>query len=192
MRYPANVSLAPMALASDGSVLLNIAEFQDDLSIVGLARTADASGLTVFVGVAVPPGLRARLLGDIGDAASDIAGRLGEHVVRRPRPSLPADDAAELPQLDEWVAEVDEELADVVDAVVRLDARARQRQASIEQTLEVARGCLDDGGVVSLLEEARGKIAEREADLLCAVARWAFAEGRRPPCPTGPTAEGSS
>ena len=62
MRYPANVSLAAMALASDGSVLLNTAEFQDDLSIVGLARTADASGLTVFVGVAVPPGLRARLL----------------------------------------------------------------------------------------------------------------------------------
>jgi len=183
MRYPANVSLAPMALASDGSLLLNIAEFQDDLSIVGLARTADASGLVVFVGVAVPPGLRARLLSDIGDAASDIAGRLGEHVVPRPRSNLPANNAAESPQLDEWVVEDDEELADIVESLVRLDGRARQRQASIEETLEIARGCLDDGGILSLLEEARGKIAEREADLLCAVARWAFAEGRRYPFP---------
>jgi len=181
MRYPANVSLAAMALASDGSLLLNIAEFQDDLSIVGLARTADASGLVVFVGVAVPPGLRARLLSDIGDAASDIAGRLGEHVVRRPRPSRPTDDSAELPQLDEWIVEVDDELADVVDALVRQDGRATQRQASIDETLELARACLEDGGSVSLLEETRGKIAEREADLLCVVARWAFAEGRRHP-----------
>jgi len=181
MRYPANVSLAAMALASDGSLLLNIAEFQDDLSIVGLARTADASGLVVFVGVAVPPGLRARLLSDIGDAASDIAGRLGEHVVRRPRPSRPTDDSAELPRLDEWLVEADEELADIVDALVRLDGRARKRQASIDETLELACTCAADGGTVSLLEEARGKIAEREADLLCAVARWAFAEGRRYP-----------
>jgi hypothetical protein len=179
MKYPSNVCLAAMALASDGTVLLNVAEFQDDLSISGLARAADSSGLRVFVGVAVPPRLRPRLLVDLSDAASDIAGRLGEHVIPRPRPDLPANDTAESPQLDEWIVEADDELAGIVDALVRLDGRARQRQAGIDETLELARGCLDDAGTVSLLDEARGRIAEREADLLCAVARWAFAEGRR-------------
>jgi len=69
--------MAPMALASDGSLLLNIAEFQDETSPDALLRAAQATGLVVFVGVIVPANRRKTLLHYLDDAVAEVAGRIG-------------------------------------------------------------------------------------------------------------------
>ena len=183
-RSSATVSLAPMGFTSGGEVLINAAELQDNARPEALARYAASTGFAIFIGLVVPPEHRHTMARDVQDASADLAGRLGDRLVRSTRSARDTvTDASELPRLDEWVVEVDEELADAVDEVVRLDSRARQRQAGIEEAFELVRTCADNAGAVSILEEARGKVAEREADLLCAVARWAFDQGRRHPLP---------
>lgn len=78
------ICMAPMAVTSAGDVLLNMAEFQDDLSPSALVRNAKAIGFALFVGVVVPERLRRRLARDIDDAAADITGRLGGMVSAGP------------------------------------------------------------------------------------------------------------
>jgi hypothetical protein len=77
------VSTAPMAIASDGAVLVNAVEFVNDLTPEALVRFAKGTGATVFVGIVVPRGLGDRLQRDLRDAAADIVGRLGPLLVRR-------------------------------------------------------------------------------------------------------------
>ncbi len=77
--------MVPMALTSDGTLLLNMAEFQDDLGIDALVHAAKATGLVVFVGVVVPGRFQSRVRRDLDDAARDLAGRLGPEVVRTRR-----------------------------------------------------------------------------------------------------------
>jgi hypothetical protein len=81
MSPPKKVSTAPMAVASDGSIVINAAEFSNDLDPEVLAKFAVTTGAAVFVGLVVPPRLIGRLRKDLDDAAADIAGRLGGKLV---------------------------------------------------------------------------------------------------------------
>jgi hypothetical protein len=83
---------------------------------------------------------------------------------------------------------MDDELAEVVDAVVVREPRARERQGDICEHVELLRGCLEPD-VWPLVEDIRGRIRERDEALRLAIARWAFEEGRRFPLPAG---EGAS
>jgi len=85
-RRSKRVCLAPLAVASDGSLLINMAEFQDDVRVEALVSSAKATGLVVFVAVVVPDGFREQVRRDLADAATDMAGRLGPKVVRARRP----------------------------------------------------------------------------------------------------------
>jgi hypothetical protein len=74
----------PVALASDGGILVNASQLgvgQHDLSAI--IENARATGLPVFVGVAVPDRLTAHIMADIDDALADVMGRLGPKLVRR-------------------------------------------------------------------------------------------------------------
>ena len=70
-------ALAPLALTSDGALVLNAAEFQDDTKPETVLRVALATGLKVFIGILVPNGHRAWLARAIDDASADVAGRIG-------------------------------------------------------------------------------------------------------------------
>ena len=69
---------APMAVASDGTVLLNLTHIVADKNdLDAIIAVACATGLPVFVGVVVPVRHRARLAHDIDDALAGAAGRIG-------------------------------------------------------------------------------------------------------------------
>jgi hypothetical protein len=79
---PSKVSTAPMAVASDGALLVNAYQLTatgDDLATV--VEAAKKSGLVVFVGIAVPQHLRGRVLRDLDDGLADIVGRLGPRLI---------------------------------------------------------------------------------------------------------------
>lgn len=76
---------APMALASDGTLLLNVAHLDGMANVVAAVQRLLDDGHQVFVGVAVPARLRRELLRDVEDAAADVVGRLGPRLRRRPR-----------------------------------------------------------------------------------------------------------
>ena len=78
-------ALAPLALTSDGALVFNAAEFQDDTSPETLLRVAMATGLELFIGIIVPSGHRPRLDKDIDDAAAELASRVGSMLVRPER-----------------------------------------------------------------------------------------------------------
>jgi hypothetical protein len=82
---------------------------------------------------------------------------------------------------------MDDELAEVVDALVRGEPRARERHEDICEHVELLRGC-SEPDVWPLVEEIRGRIREREEALRLALARWAFDQGRRHPLPAGESA----
>ena len=93
----------------------------------------------------------------------------------------------ELPQLDPYVVEMDDELAEVVDAVVVREPRSRERHGDICEHVELLRGCVEPD-VWPLVEEIRGRIREREEALRLGLVRWAFDQGRRYPLPAGEVA----
>jgi hypothetical protein len=82
-RSSKGVCMAPMAVASDGSIMINAVEFSNDLDPEVLAKFAVTTGAAVFVGLVVPPRLIGRLRKDLDDAAADIAGRLGPRLLKR-------------------------------------------------------------------------------------------------------------
>jgi group II intron reverse transcriptase/maturase len=71
------ISMAPMAVASDGALVVNAAQLATSGSLEAIVEMAKRTGLDVFVGVVVPERLRSRVLRDLDDAAADIVGRLG-------------------------------------------------------------------------------------------------------------------
>lgn len=73
---------APMALASDGALILNAAEFTVEGSITAIVGIAGKVGLPIFIGVVLPVRLRKRLLRDIDNAAADLGGRWGGQLTR--------------------------------------------------------------------------------------------------------------
>jgi streptomycin 6-kinase len=81
-KHPAKLIDAPMALASDGTPLLNITHVVDATDPVAVVRTLLAAGHTLFIGVVVPARCRRRMAKDIDDAATEVACRIGGRVVR--------------------------------------------------------------------------------------------------------------
>ncbi len=79
-----NVSDAPIALASDGMVLVNLRQLENG-DVLEAARKHLDEGHQVFVGVVVPQRHRASLAKDVEDAASELACRMGGRLVRRSR-----------------------------------------------------------------------------------------------------------
>ena len=83
-RKKPNVSDAPMAIASNGMVLVNLTHLENG-DVLEAARKHLDEGHQVFVGVVVPRHLRASLAKDFEDAASDLTCRIGGRLVRRTR-----------------------------------------------------------------------------------------------------------
>jgi len=75
------ISDAPMAVASDGTVLLNLTHLENGDALAAARKLLDG-GHEVFVGVAVPARLRRELLQGIDDGAADLVGRLGAQIRR--------------------------------------------------------------------------------------------------------------
>jgi len=76
-RRRAMASTAPIAVASDGGVLVNASQLGTETNLEAVVGYARASGLEVFVGVVVPARHRRWFLLGVDDAAADIVGRLG-------------------------------------------------------------------------------------------------------------------
>jgi hypothetical protein len=74
------ISMAQMAVASDGGVLVNVAQLTTSDSLAAILKLADRTGLDVFVGVVVPGRLRGRVLRDVDDALADVVGRWGPKI----------------------------------------------------------------------------------------------------------------
>ena len=74
--------MAPMAVASDGALLVNAHALTNKDGLAAAIEIAKKSGLGVFVGVVVPQQMRARLLKNIDDALADVVGRLGSALIR--------------------------------------------------------------------------------------------------------------
>lgn len=68
-------SRAPLAIASDGTVITNALSWTtaDDLDTI--IEAARAHGGTVFVGVVMPPRQVRQAMGQLDDMAAEIAGR---------------------------------------------------------------------------------------------------------------------
>lgn len=77
-----HLSTAPMAIASDGSAVVNAYQFAREDHLEAVVEAARATGLPVFVGVVVPARLVPRVLRDVDDALADVVGRLGPRLVR--------------------------------------------------------------------------------------------------------------
>ena len=73
---------APMAVASDGRIVINVTHLDLDPMEPGLVARLVQAGALVLVAIAVPDRLGPELLRDVDDAASEIAGRLGPRVAR--------------------------------------------------------------------------------------------------------------
>ena len=67
---------APTALASDGSLMVNVTHLLNDDPLVAL-RQLLKDGHQLFVGVVVPGELRGRLLKEVDDSLADVVGRVG-------------------------------------------------------------------------------------------------------------------
>lgn len=80
-RCQTKVAMAPLGLASDGSIIVNANQLGTATNLDAVIGYARATGLPVFVGVVVPGELRRRVLGDVDDALADVVGRLGPKLV---------------------------------------------------------------------------------------------------------------
>jgi hypothetical protein len=74
---------AALAMASDGSLIINLAEFSDDVRPEALVRLGRKLRLPLFLGVVVPRATASRRRKMIEDAAADVAGRLGGELSAR-------------------------------------------------------------------------------------------------------------
>jgi len=90
-------------------------------------------------------------------------------------------EAVELPALDAWTIEDDDDLWAAIEALVHADASASRRQAEVEQWVDLLSACIDDEGVLRVAAEVRTRVLAEAEELALSIARWAFAEGRRHP-----------
>lgn len=74
---PVRTSRAPLAIASDGTVIVNAVTLTTNDSLDAVIEAAKAAGGTVFVGVAMSPGEVNQALHQLDDAAAEIAARVG-------------------------------------------------------------------------------------------------------------------
>jgi hypothetical protein len=71
------VSTAPMAITSDGTLLVNAARLTTGDGFEEAIKAAAATGRPVFVGVGLDPKTAGRALERLDDAVAEIAGRIG-------------------------------------------------------------------------------------------------------------------
>ena len=76
-RRTATMLRAPMAVASDRTVLVNVAQLASGAGLDDVLAYAEATGLPIFIGLAVPARLHKRFVREFDDAAADVVGRLG-------------------------------------------------------------------------------------------------------------------
>ena len=83
-RRPQQLVDAPLAIANDGAMLVNVHWCTDAETAEAALVVALASGRPVFVGVAVAvtDRLQRRLLGDLGDGVADSVGRFAVEILR--------------------------------------------------------------------------------------------------------------
>jgi hypothetical protein len=74
---------APIAVASDGTIIVNATHLDAGTDPIAAVRRLLDEGHEIFVGVVVPNNLRRELLRDVDDAAADLVGRLGAKLGRR-------------------------------------------------------------------------------------------------------------
>lgn len=84
-RRKAGVVEAPLAVTPGFAVLVNALHLGTGDDLDAIVRYAKASGLPVFVGVAVPTRMRGRFAVELDDLAADVVGRLAPRMVRRRR-----------------------------------------------------------------------------------------------------------
>jgi hypothetical protein len=77
---------APMAVTSDGSVLVNVMQLDVGCDPTEAVRVLLKLHHEVFVGVVVRKGHRRTLMRDVDDALADVVGRLGPRLRRRRAP----------------------------------------------------------------------------------------------------------
>jgi hypothetical protein len=78
--------MAPMAIASDGTLLMNVAHATDVTDPRKLVDAAMVEGAPVFVGVTARPGEVATMLGRLNDAFAEVVAlAFGARRRRRPR-----------------------------------------------------------------------------------------------------------
>ncbi len=83
-RNPAIVE-APLAVASDGAILVNAIQLGSKTDLDALVAYAEVTGLSIFVGVVVPARLRGRFTRELDDMSADVVGRLAPRLVRKRR-----------------------------------------------------------------------------------------------------------
>jgi thiamine pyrophosphate-dependent acetolactate synthase large subunit-like protein len=71
------LSKAPMAIASDGTILVNATRLTCEDGIEEAIKAALATGRPVFIGVELDPKTAGRALERLDDAVAEIAGRIG-------------------------------------------------------------------------------------------------------------------
>ena len=81
-RRRTKLSMAPMAIASDGSIVVNAAQLGTKSDLTSVVECAARSGLAVFVGVVVPGRMAEQFLKNVDDSMADIVGRLGPRLVK--------------------------------------------------------------------------------------------------------------
>jgi len=91
----------------------------------------------------------------------------------------------ELPALDVWTVEDDDDLWAAIRALVDAEASASRRLADIEDWVDVLSACVNDEGVLRVADEVRTRVLAEAEELALAIVRWAFAEGRRYPLAGG-------
>lgn len=75
---------APLAITSTGRVLVNANQLgRGKMDVATMIQEAVATGMPVFIGVAVPASSHAGMLRELDDAAANIAGRHTVKMVRR-------------------------------------------------------------------------------------------------------------
>jgi hypothetical protein len=79
-RRRAKMNMAPMAVASDGEIVINAAQLTTSGSLAAIVKVAERTGLAVFIGVVVPEGQQRRVLDVVDDALADVVGRLGPKI----------------------------------------------------------------------------------------------------------------
>ncbi len=72
----ARSSRAPLAIASDGTVLVNALSWTTDNDLDAVIDAAKAAGGALFIGVAMRPRQVRQALKALDDAGAEIAGRL--------------------------------------------------------------------------------------------------------------------
>jgi len=87
--------------------------------------------------------------------------------------------AVDLPALDVATVEDDDELSAAIQTLVHADASSSRRLADIDDWVDVLSACIDDEGVLRVGHEVRVRVLAEAEELALAIARWAFAEGRR-------------